>query len=324
MPERNLMDDLVKIWYVSSERLCNFHCHYCVSINEYAKSSTVEWLNEDDRLTFESIVRWMGTRRFHVGVRLGTLGEPFASKTFLTQAAWLTRQKTVLFVELLTNGSLLKSRLPRLAQEADLSKVSLWITYHDSQMSIERFVENAVFAQEQYGCFVVVNGLLFPENGPRIEELRSAAAAARLRFNLDLGYEAMAPSSDGSWGSGVIPLLQVPGGVDAAVSLGARRDLLAVNLAALDRPHGLPCGAGHKYVYIGIDGDAYRCSRYYVLKKERLGNVLDPEFELNLGSPEWEECQAQSGCCNKEDFLNLKMWRGRHASEAPSLGWVGT
>jgi hypothetical protein len=51
---------------------------------------------------------------------------------------------------------------------------------------------------------------------------------------------------------------------------------------------------------------------------------LDPEFELNLGSPEWEECQAQSGCCNKEDFLNLKMWRGRHASEAPSLGWVGT
>ena len=73
------MSDLVEIWYVSSQRLCNFHCQYCVSIEDYAKSNRYDWRREEDRDDFEAIIRWLGTRPFRVGLRLGTLGEPFTS-----------------------------------------------------------------------------------------------------------------------------------------------------------------------------------------------------------------------------------------------------
>ena len=156
------MADLVRIWYVSSQRLCNFHCEYASRPRTMPRDS-VNWLKDNDQADFEKAVRWIGTRPFPVGVRLATLGEPFTSWDFLKQTAWLTAQPGVRFVELLTNGSLLKNPMPKLADLADLSKLSLWITHHHTEISIERVIENAALAQ-RYGCFVVVNALLFPDN----------------------------------------------------------------------------------------------------------------------------------------------------------------
>lgn len=111
--------------------------------------------------------------------------------------------------------------------------------------------------------------------------------------------------------------------IDTALRLGAHPQALNVNLTALQDLDGQPCAAGSDSFYIGIDGDIYPCSRYYVLGRNRLGNVLDPQFELPLRADRWEACQARFGCCNKEDFLNLKAWRQDHEPDAPSLGWVG-
>ncbi|MGH3601806.1 MAG: hypothetical protein ACRDQH_16265, partial [Pseudonocardiaceae bacterium] len=183
------MSNLVRIWYVAPQRLCNFDCPYCVSTGDWAKDSRVDWQVRQDQDNFERTVRWIGTRPFPVGVRLGTLGEPFTSRGFLSQLAWLTTQCNVRFVEVVTNGSLLKSRLPKLAETADLTRLSLWITHHHSQIPVGRLIDNAVAAQEDFGCFVVINGLLFADTVDRVAELRAAAAAARLRFNVDLGYE---------------------------------------------------------------------------------------------------------------------------------------
>lgn len=317
------MDDLIRIWYVSSQRLCNFRCSYCVSINGYAKSNKFDWKRESDRENFEKIVRWIGSRPFPVGVRLATLGEPFASKDFLAQVAWLTRQEEVRFVELLTNGSLLKKRLSTLEADADLSKLSLWITHHHTEISVERLVENAVFAQEKYGCFVVVNGLIFPGNADEVAELRAAAESTGLRFNLDLGYEPDIRAGDLTEPWQLAPILPEEGGQDTVLRLGANPDMLSLNLTALSDVNGRPCSSGHNYIYIGIDGDVYPCSRYYVLKTKRLGNILDGDFELNLRKSRWAACVAKSGCCNKEDFLNLQFQSENRDRTAPSLGWVG-
>lgn len=317
------MDELLKIWYVSSQRLCNFRCNYCVSVGDYAKSNSIDWLNDHDRADFQRIVHWIGSLPQPVGVRLATLGEPFVSRTFLAQAAWLTRQHQVRFVELLTNGSMLKSRLPEFAGDANLEKLSLWITYHHAEIALERFIENARLAQEEYDCFVVVNTLLFSDNGQHVTRLREAAERANLRFNLDVGYEPHTPA-DVRARSSHIPLTQKSDGLGAAVTFGSRRDVLEVNITAMDHPFGQSCAAGHRYIYIGIDGDVYRCSRYYVLKKERLGNVLDPTFELSLRADSWAPCTATCGCCNKEDFLNLRLLSEHHHNPAPSLGWVGS
>ena len=319
-----ILSELVKIWYVSSQRLCNFDCPYCVSTNDYAKSKSTDWKESSDRDKFERIVRWMASQDFPVGVRLGTLGEPFASKDFLAQACWLTQQANVRFVELLTNGSLLRSRLPKMEATADFAKLSLWITHHHTEISIASFIENAVFAQERYGCFVVVNGLLFPDNYEKVSELRQAALDAGLRFNLDLGYDPGAPAGDHRLAEEMAPVLRTGDGLAQARQLGINPEMLKVNLLALDGSHGQPCAAGHDYLYIGIDGEAYPCSRYYVLKQSPIGNVADPDFRINLRELRWAGCRAKFGCCNKEDFLNLKLWSDKPRPSVPSLGWTGT
>ncbi|MGK8488031.1 radical SAM protein [Nocardia asiatica] len=315
------MNTPLRIWYVSAQRLCNFRCPYCVSIGDYSKSNKFDWAADGDVAEFDAIVRWIGTRPVPVEVRLATLGEPFASRDFLTGASWLTQQEQVRFVELLTNGALLKRRLPALAETADMSKVSLWITHHHTEIGVDRFIENAKFAQDEYGCFVVVNALLFPGNRDAVAELRAAAEQAGLRFNLDIGYD---PAQSGAFGppSQSVPILQEPGGADSAVATGVDPHMLRLNLTALDEPRGKACSAGHDYIYIGIDGSVYPCSRYYVLKKDRLGNVLDPDFDLALRPSRWARCDALAGCCNKEDFLNLALSRHVGERREPSLGWT--
>ncbi len=316
------MANPVRIWYVSAQRLCNFQCSYCVSTGDYAKSNQEDWRSTDEREDFDRIVEWLGTRPFPVQLRLGTLGEPFASHHFLDRAAWLTRQEGVRFVELLTNGALLRRRLPKLSETADMSKVSLWITYHQTEIPLERFIANARFAQEEFGCFVVVNSLLFPSTADGIAELKAAAEDAGLRFNVDLGYDPVVPAQDIDNPSRLIPILGEDDGVDTAHRLGIRPEMLDLTLTAFEDVHHRPCSAGHDYVFIAIDGEVYPCSRYYVLKHGRLGNVLDPGFELPLRADRYQECAARQGCCNKEDFLNLAKSTAVGNRSQASLGWV--
>ncbi|MGH8897132.1 MAG: radical SAM protein [Egibacteraceae bacterium] len=268
------MADTVRIWYVSSQRLCNFRCSYCVSINDYAKSNTSDW-SEEDQDRFEKIVVWIADRPFRVGVRLATLGEPFASRSFLAKAAWLSTRPNVDFVELLTNGSLLKRRLEQLDREGDINKISLWVTYNHTEISISRFIENAHFAQERYGCFVVVNGLLFLDNEASVAELKQAVDEAGLRFNLDLGYDPLTPHGVHSRLDVMVPVLCEEDGIARAIRLGADTELLELDLTAMRDLRLQLCSAGHNYFYIGVRGDVYRCSRYQALGKDRLGNVLD-------------------------------------------------
>lgn len=317
------MADAVRIWYVSAQRLCNFRCTYCVSVGDYSKSNTEDWREPDDLVRFEKTVRWIADRPFRVGVRLATLGEPFASRPFLAQAAWLSTRPNIDFVELLTNGSLLKRRLEQLRQDGDISKISLWITHHETEISVARFIENACLAQEEYGCFVVVNGLLFPNNENYILELRRAAEAADLRFNLDLGYDPLTPHAAHSTLDAMVPVLKNHDWIGRAVELGADSETLELTLSAMRDLRGQSCSAGHDYFYIGIHGDVYRCSRYQVLGKNRIGNVLDEGFELKLNEARWVPCEAGFGCGNKEDFLNLQCRARADTAPAPSLGWIG-
>lgn len=76
------MHNPVRIWYVAGQRLCNLACDYCVSIGDWAKSRRHDWKNPEDREVYDRVVTWIGTRPYPVKVRLGTLGEPFASPSF--------------------------------------------------------------------------------------------------------------------------------------------------------------------------------------------------------------------------------------------------
>ncbi|MYX27442.1 hypothetical protein GTY75_12400 [Streptomyces sp. SID8381] len=297
-----------------------------MSVGSWAKSNRYDWKNPADRNTFAAVVDWIASRPQPVEVRLGSLGEPFASPFFLQKAGWLTRQTSVRYVELLSNGSLLKRRLPKLEERTNLGKLSLWLTWHEGQIELEKFIEGAAFAQDEYGCFVVVNALLFDGHDTvAIQRVRAAAATAGLRFNVDLGYDPTAPSE--SLDQGGDPARAVPAMRDADVvaavgACGGDTALTQAALAGLASPLGRPCRAGHDYVFIDIHGQVYRCSRYAALGREPLGSVLDAGFELPLRAERWAPCEARSGCCNKEDFLNLQLAAPLRARDVPSLGWT--
>lgn len=316
----------MRIWYVAAQRLCNLKCTYCVSTGDWAKSNRYDWRADEDRDTFTTIVDWIGTRPFPVDVRLGTLGEPFASPVFLDRAAWLTRQPGVRFVELLSNASLLQRRLPKLEASANLGKLSLWLTWHDGQMPLERFIAAAAFAQDTYGCFVVVNTLLFADHDTAtIARVKAAADEAGLRFNVDLGYDPSVPSDIGTntAPTAAVPALATSSDVVGTVAAcGGDAELTRAALVGLTSPRHRPCRAGSDYVFIDIHGDVHRCSRYAALSLHRFGNVGDPGFDLRLRENTWAPCEAASGCANKEDFLNLRLAEHLRPTAVPSLGWT--
>lgn len=329
----------VRIWYVAGQRLCNLDCPYCVSVGSWSKSRRYDWRSPADREAFAGIVDWLGSRPFEVSLRLGSLGEPFASPFFLQRAAWLTRRPGVRYVELLSNASLLQRRLPTMEATANLGKLSLWLTWHREQMSLERFIAAAEFAQREYGCFVVVNVLLFSSSDTNtLRRAQDAAWNAGLRFNLDLGYDPSAPSQTGANIAQTVPVMRNGAAThssshspdheamrevtDAVHATGGDPELTRIALMSLTSPQGLPCRAGHDYLFIDIHGNAYRCSRYAAMEHDRYGNVLDPGFDLKLRPQTWEPCAATSGCCNKEDFLNLKAADHLRGRDVPSLGWT--
>ncbi|TFE28252.1 hypothetical protein E0F15_15385 [Frankia sp. B2] len=320
------MTDALRIWYVAGQRLCNFDCPYCVSTGDWSKSRRYDWTDPADRDVLAATVGWIGSRPHPVEVRLGSLGEPFASSFFLQQAGWLTRQDNVRYVELLSNASLLERRLPLLAETAEMAKVSLWLTWHPGQISLETFTTAAALAHDTYGCFVVVNVLLFsPAEATETRRARDAALAAGLRFNLDLGYDPDTPTASPA---GAVPLLCALShdherAVQVVTEAGGDTALTRLALTALAGPRGLECRAGHDYLFIDIHGVAYRCSRYAADGLQPLGSVLDPDFRWESHGATWAPCAAEGGCCNKEDFLNLRLGERLRPRQLPSLGWTG-
>ncbi|WP_369780148.1 hypothetical protein [Streptomyces sp. R33] len=312
----------VRFWYVAGQRLCNLECEYCVSIGDWAKSRRHDWKNPEDRHTYEQVVTWIGSRPYPVKVRLGTLGEPFASPFFLERAAWLTLQLGVEHVELLSNAVLLPRRLPKLEAAANLGKLSLWLTWHDGQADLDRFIKAAAFAQEAYGCFVVINALLFEDNIDAVARARDAARAAGLRFNVDLGYDPSAPAKNQRETSAAVPALKAEGALDTLAELGGNRALAETALIGLTSCQGMLCRAGYDAVFIDIHGQVFRCSNYSTQEHPPLGSVLTPEFELPLRAEQWAPCAAAGGCGNKEDFLNLQIAAPLRPETVPSLGWT--
>ncbi|WP_327364946.1 hypothetical protein [Streptomyces sp. NBC_01296] len=309
----------VRIWYVAGQRFCNLNCPSCVSIGDWAKSRRYDWKNPEDRHTYEQVVTWIGTRPHPAKVRLGTLGEPFASLFFLEKAAWLTLQPGVEHVELLSNAILVPRRLRKLEAQANLGKLSLWLTWHDGQADLDRVIKAAAFAQETYGCFVVVNALLFEDNAAAVARARDAARAGGLRFNVDLGYDPTAPTGVGA---AAVPVMKAEGALDTLAELGGNRALAETALLGLSSCQGMLCRAGHDAFFIDIHGQVFRCSNYSAQDMKPLGSVLAPGFELPLRAETWAPCAARGGCGNKEDFLNLQIASPLRPETVPSLGWT--
>ena len=294
------------VWYCCDMTLCNFDCAYCVSGSPDKggpRSRERLWQDDDSPQRFQRILGWIAHIPFSVGLRLQTIGEPFVSDEFLRAASRMSREKNIRFVELVTNGSLLTSRLTRMVDEygLDLSKLTLWITYHHTEISAERLVENAAYAQQR-GANVVVNALLFPDTVESIAHLHRLCAAHDLCTNVDLGQDF----DDSREAFSFVPLLQDAQLLNSTALIDEKTAILSV-VAAVN-PKGLNCSAGHNYIFVGRGGDVYPCLGYLrYLPGTKLGSALDPDFVPSLRQEGYSPCGIDMGCTCKEDFLHLEL-----------------
>lgn len=301
------MPPRLDIWYCCDMVLCNFDCAYCASGSpdkEGPRSRDRMWQDDDSPERFHRILEWIAKIPFSVGLRLQTVGEPFVSEEFLAAAARMSREKNIRFVELVTNGSLLTSRLPRMIAEhgVDLSKLSLWITFHPTEISVRQLVDNAAYAQRR-GASVIVNALLFPDTIERIAELHQLCAANELVTNVDLGQDF----NDAYAGFPFIPLMQDEQLLNSTVLI-ENRNMAMVSVIAAAAPKGLNCSAGHDYIFIGRGGNVYPCLGYLrYLPNSKLGSALDPSFVPSMRAQTYAPCGVATGCTCKEDFLHLEI-----------------
>lgn len=306
------------IWYICDLSLCNFDCAYCASGSPEKggpRTRKKMWRDEDSPQRLESILQWIGALPYAVGLRLQTIGEPFVSPEFLAAASDMTTKRNIRFVELVTNGSLLTGGLKRMIDAgADLSKLTLWITFHHTEISPERLVENAIFAARQ-GAFVVVNALLFPDALEPIARLGELCAAHGLATNVDLGQNF----NDAYPNSPFIPL--APDENAQALSAHLPDSAMAmIGVVAAAAPLGLNCSAGHDYIFVDRSGDVYPCLAYLRYRPgAKMGCALDPEFIPPLRAMKYAPCAVEKGCTCKEDFLHLEAAAG--PTRERSLGY---
>ena len=149
------------VWFITDLVFCNFECPYCCAHTVVTRQKT--WHEEGSYERFLSVTERLAKVPYRLRIRMQTLGEPFVSSQFLERAGWLTTFDHIEFVELVTNGSLFKKRLGTISETGDLSKISLWTTFHHTEIGLEAFLEQVEYARDA-GAFVVVNALAFPES----------------------------------------------------------------------------------------------------------------------------------------------------------------
>lgn len=290
---------VLKIWYVSPSKRCNFKCAYCAS-NQPNITDKLEWSAPESQEIHNKIVDWVIGLPRPVQLRMNSIGEPFISKSYLSSVAKLTHAENLDFVEILTNGSFSLSQIDRLAEVANFSKLSLWMTFHHTQIEMEKFLTAASYAQDK-GASVVVHGLIFPDSLGTTRILKSKCLKRKIKFHSAFGFNFgnAYPSA-----SSFVPAATDPKIWHQAQRLNTGTDLDA--LAKAFKPKGRLCSAGHLYFFVNSDGDVYRCLTYSGLGKfPALGSSLDPDFVPQSAKNQFSPCGSQKPCLCGEDHQHL-------------------
>lgn len=297
--------DLLHIYYTCDWARCDLACGYCISQASGKRAAGGEdgWLAPGGAGRFRGVANWLAKLDQPLGVKIQPVGEPLLSTVILDGVARLAARPHVRFVELATNGTHIRQALGRLPAGTDMTRITLWVTYHHGQVDPGDFVARAVHARD-LGCTVVVNTVAFPENLAGNTDLVGRARREGLTTNVDLGLDM-----DG-WRTG---------GERVPVLAPEHRQRLAALLRAAghDEDPGSrvgtwfdsflrPCTAGHDYLFVEHDGSLWPCRSYALsLAESRLGSVLDRDLRPPLREEPTAACRSPRGCGCAEDVAHL-------------------
>lgn len=333
--------DFLKVRISISMLRCTYNCEYCVAASGQSQTKGLdcsqgmkrpEW-GENGLELSKKAIKWVTSLPYKVGVRYDAHGEPFLNDDVVQDVAWLTHQNNVAFVEVQTNASMFKKKIPELANNADADKLNLFCTFHHSQVSPEQFMESILFARD-HGIHIIVNVLVFNDNISPVEKVLELCRKHNVRTSADIRYPGFTVpltedgkrsrhflSSDpfqaflesGTNGSEAFRVIAESG------PLGKELRFLSAMLVGIYGLPGRQCSAGHDYIFVDKWGDAYRCFCYADINKNKMGSVLDPGFVPKLRTEAYAPCRYRETCHQKEEYGNLKILREHRDLRKASL-----
>lgn len=230
---------------------CNYDCHYC----PFAKRHETAAELKTDRLALERLVDWVkGRREDALSLFFTPWGEALTRRWYQSAICELTRLPQIEKVAAQTNLSYDLQWI----ENANVSRLALWCTFHPSQTTRSRFLSQSRRLTE-LGVAHSVGAVGLPDDLPEIERLR-----AELPYNIYLWVNAAKSSSVDYRGE----LLDRFTAIDPLFQLNTQYH------ASLGRS----CRCGSSVISVDGAGDIYRC--HFI--KQPLGNIYEPGFADTL------------------------------------------
>lgn len=226
---------------------CNFGCRYC----PFAKRKAQRTVLDRDRAALERFVAWASVnRRQPLAVLFTPWGEALIHAWYREAMLALSRLEQVQQVAIQTNGS---GSWKWLAA-ADTGKLAFWITWHPSEVSLERFLARL---QE-----LLVQGVNFSVGAVGVREHLPQLEALRARL----------PAHVTTWVNAHKPYARY------TAEEQARLTAIDPHFALTLRSHasrGRACRTGEEAIAVDGDGDIRRC--HFV--DDVLGNLYRDELQ---------------------------------------------
>lgn len=230
---------------------CNYGCDYC----PFAKHTETVAEHDRDRQALGRFVTWVAERKQdQIGIFFTPWGEALVRKRYQDAIVRLTNLPNVVKVAIQTN---LSSRLDW-TERCDKNKLGLWVTYHPTQVSRERFLAKcAELIQRQVRFSVGIVGM--KEHAGEIQAMRQA-----LPSHIYLWINAYKRQLDYY--------------SDEEIHAFTNVDPLFPINNQYHPSQGRSCRTGESVISVDGDGAIKRC--HFI--KTSLGNIYEPGFEAIL------------------------------------------
>lgn len=242
---------------------CNYECDYC----PFAKTRNTREELQDDKLRLGRFTDWVNTRPEEIGILFTPWGEALTHRYYQNALCQLSHRENVRRVAIQTN---LSCSLDWLAK-AEPQTLALWCTFHPTQTTVERFLEQCRLLDRhgiRYSVGVVGTREAFPFLPPLRDGLRREIYVWVNAFKRDPNYYT---AEEITFASGFDPLFPVN-----------------------NRRHpslGRACRTGHSVFSVDGNGDMRRC--HFV--KDVIGNIYDSGFDDALRP---RPCPAETCGCH--------------------------
>lgn len=241
----------LSILYRGPLESCNYACRYC----PFAKRKEYREAHEADRAALGQFVDWVETRRDdRLSVLFTPWGEALIHRRYQEALVRLTGMSNVDRAAIQTNLSC----RPDWAEDCDREKLALWVTFHPSQTTRERFLRKCQ-ELDRRGVRYSVGVVGLREHFGEIEDLRRELPA-----HVYLWVNAYKRR----------PNFYTPQEIDTLTSLDP---LFPSNLRS-HPSRGRECLTGESVITVDGAGDVRRCHFVHRI----LGNIYRPGWEAVL------------------------------------------